>query len=58
MSSDASVGEVAVCQVYCVVYRLVANEWQVTGPGWSVVSVYRDVDDGSPPPGRLHCGEP
>ena len=34
-------------QVICVVYRLVSNEWQVLGPGWSVVAVYRDRCDGS-----------
>ena len=39
--------EVSVGSVYCVVYRLVALEWQVTGAGWSQVQVYRDNSDGS-----------
>ena len=39
--------EECVLQVICVVYRLVSNEWQVLGEGWSVVALYRDRADGS-----------
>ena len=46
-SSSPPLREVSLRQVYCVVYRLLANEWHVTGDGWSVVSLFRDVDDGS-----------
>lgn len=39
--------ELSVGSVYCVVYRLVALEWQVTGAGWSQVQLFRDTGDGS-----------
>ena len=47
MAAAAGGAESSVGSVYCVVYRLVALEWQVTGAGWSQVQVFRDSGDGS-----------
>ena len=47
MLAAAGGAESSVGSVYCVVYRLVALEWQVTGAGWSQVQVFRDSGDGS-----------
>jgi len=45
MADDSS--EVSVGNCYCVVYKLVNQDWVVTGEGWAQVHLYRDDSDNS-----------